>query len=98
MHAVHLLYAGVCLIISAAVIFGLWIRRKRRDQADQNGRDEQIRLSIIQTDTHAVHEQTQKFEEAMLRKPRKPKKRKRQKTIQNVKKSSTKRTRIPTRA
>jgi len=75
MHAVYLLYAVVSLVITAAVIFGLRIRHKRRDLVSQAMRDEKIRLTIIQTEAHAVHEQTRKFEELISKKQGKPQKR-----------------------
>jgi|HubBroStandDraft_1064217.scaffolds.fasta_scaffold84050_4 hypothetical protein len=90
MHVMYFLCAGICLLV-IAVIFGLWIRHKRRDQADQDRQDEQIRLSIIQTEAHAVQVQTQKFEAAM-KKPQKRKKRKmqmRQKAVRAVQYGST---------
>jgi hypothetical protein len=78
MHAMYFLCAGIGLLIIAGVIFGLWMRHKLRDKADQNRQDEQIRLSIIQTEAHAAAEQTRKFEDAMSKKQRQSKKRQRQ--------------------
>lgn len=88
MHAMYFLYAGICLLIISAVIFGLRIHHKRHDTADPQ--DEKIRLGIIQTEAQAIEEQTVKFKAAM-EKEQKLKKRKKE-TIHSVTRGRTKRT------
>jgi hypothetical protein len=87
MQVMYFLCAGICLLIIAAVTFGLWIRQKLRDKVDQAIKDEKVRLEIMQTEGDAVEKQTQRFEAALKKQSRKRNKQ----TIRTVKKGSRKR-------